>query len=133
MKIGIEVEGLYKGLSAIFCDAGAPLVEVRNQAIKNKVDLVYISDNGNLLDYEFVGEFFKDFTVTLDVTGVTGYRPPNVNLMLRIDRGDMHFDVVHELVEGDQVKFEINRNVVVFPMTAAIRTKPSDFDGDVEI
>lgn len=133
MKLGIECEGRLKGIVTLFADASTPLPDIKRAAAHSGIiQHIYISDNDNTLDYAEVGECFNDSYVTLDVTKVKGKRPRNISLMFRVTE-NWSFDDITQLTEYDQVKFESNRHVVVFPMTASIKTKPEDFEGDKEL
>jgi hypothetical protein len=137
MKYGIEVEGAYKGLKMIFCDAASKDFpgRVLEEAGKRKVDGIYISDNTNAItNFTLVGDYFKNYMVTLDVTEVKdSRRASNVNVMLRIDGDISTFDSVNKLVIGvDQLKFERDKHVVVVPFNPVF-TLPEDFIGDIEI
>ena len=132
MKIGVECEGRLRGVPTLFC--GAHEIREARQLIRQHVYVshVYISDNGNTLDYLTVSSLFAGLLVTLDVTRVGDPRPVNISIMLRIDGGDA-YDSMSRLTKEDQVKFERDRHVIVLPMTAAITTMPQEFEGDVEI
>jgi len=128
MKIGIEVEGQFKGLPMIFCEAdeiGCAITE----ALDRGVDHLYISDKENKLDYDLTGMQIAPLVATVEVTKVTGPRPNNVMLMLR----DPSYAEVEKLSVFDQIKFERDRRVFVFPMAACHHTYPDDFAGDKEI
>lgn len=133
MKIGIEVEGRLRGVPTLFCGAHE-IHEARRLILQNRLNVshVYISDNGNTLDYLTVSSLFAGLLVTLDVTCVGGPRPANISIMLRIDGGDA-YDSVNRLTAEDQIKFERDRHVIVLPMTAAITTQPHEFEGDADL
>jgi hypothetical protein len=129
MKIGIECEGRLKGIPTLFCDA-TELLSVRNVAQDMQVSHIYVSDPNNMLSYEEVGSELAEFMVTLDVTAITlGYRPSNLSIMLSLPG----YDQISKLTDHDQIKFEHERNVVVFPINSALLTVPADFAGDVDL
>jgi hypothetical protein len=150
MKIGVEVEGRLKGIRTLFIEAETVhenLEKVRAALRTNNIGHLYISDPTGILTYEEVGRLFECH-VTLDVTRTRAEsRPPNISLMLRVDpfayewRGQNEmlvppywtFTDIERLHENDQLKFERNNKVYVFPMTSAILTKPEDFSGDIEL
>jgi hypothetical protein len=138
MKHGVEVEGRLKGVPTIFVDAQEYLVypeRVKQALADHKTSHLYISDPENVLPYNLD----LDCLVTLDVTRVrygAQLRPSNVLLMLRIDpnRPDAwEFDDLLLLGENDQIKFEQNQHVYVFPWSNAIKTQPEDFNSDVTL
>lgn len=127
MKIGIEVEGRLKGMPTLFCEA-ADLAKAIDEAKSRGITHIYVSDNQNSLPYSAFDS--QQLYFTLDVTKVRKeLRPYNLSLMLRLEA----YDDVSQLNDNDQIKFERNRMVSVFPMTSAITTSPADFAGDIEI
>ncbi|QRE00064.1 hypothetical protein [Burkholderia phage BCSR5] len=150
MKIGLEVEGRLKGIPTLFTNAEFVrdhTRKVQNALRVHSINHLYISDNSGILTYEKVGLEFSCY-VTMDVTKTrVEYRPSNITLMLRVDPSAFHwlgqnevegpafwsFTDIECLREGDQIKFERDRHVFVFPVTQAIKTAPADFEGDLEL
>lgn len=134
MKYGVEVEGRLRGIPTLFCNADVKREDLFEALRKHPVSHVYISDNNNTLHYRGIGGLLSRYMVTLDVTKVRDdERSPNVSLMLRIDGELPTWEHVSKLTKEDQIKFERNREVIVLPMTAAIFTQPSEFEGDIEV
>lgn len=130
MKVGIEVEGRFKGVPTLFCGAHEYLKGIA-EAKKQGVSHIYISDNKNKLAYHNPALANCGLLVTLDVTEVQGCldRPSNITLMLRLEG----YPQVRRLKDCDQVKFEAKRNVVVLPMYNSINTSPHEFLGDRKV
>jgi hypothetical protein len=133
MKIGIEVEGRLRGVPTLFCDADY-FIEYPDE-VKSALELhglrhCYISDTKNDLAYPYVGSKLAGFLVTMDVTKVFDLTlPKNVTLMVR----NPSFSDLQRLRPDDQIKYEENRQVFVFPVGSAIKTQPHEFANDQEI
>lgn len=126
MKIGYEVEGAYKGLRTLFMDA----VELHDLG-PGYVAALYISDLQNSLRVEDLRSKLVSYPlVTLEVTAPPVDLDDTPNLVIMLNGPT--FDKVSVLRPWDQVKINNGQNVVVFPMSSAIFTKPSDFSHDKE-
>lgn len=139
-KVGIEVEGRYRGMRALFLSAGVDnftdAAEFLREDYGVGIGLVYISDPEGLVDYMVIGEIFDQWVVTIDTHVVhMGDRPDNVNLMLRVDHCKQHlmFDYVDRMYVCDQIKIERDRMVYVLPWVNVIYTNPDEFEGDKEV
>jgi len=136
MKYGIEAEGRLKGVPTIFCDANAlrdgnGVQTVYSALKKHLVSHLYVSDEQNTLDYKVLADTFPSTLITIEVTVAQRCpaRPNNITLMVRNPKySDLCF-----MKNTDQLKFEEDRNVFVFPMGAAVCTEPSDFNNDLDI
>lgn len=139
MKYGIEVEGRLKGVPTIFVGADEFVTDpdsIYKAMRDHSVSHLYISDPDNIVPYT---TDFGKILVTLDMTRVrydNTRRPANVLLMLRIDPAQKQGWEFADLVllrDGDQIKFERNQFVFVFPWSARIATNPSEFVDDITL
>ena len=134
MKYGLEVEGKFKGIPTLFCTH----IEIEDALLwwngkRLHIEQVYISceDYNDLPEsIEEICESFYPLLVTLDTVNLPRtIRIPNLSIMLR----NPEYRTVSLLTDNDQVKFDKDNNVIVFPMSGSIYTKPSDFLNDVTI
>lgn len=135
MKIGLEVEGRYKGLRTLFLIAEEfnriPSEDIIEIATENKAQQIYISDHNNevLNQCTFHGSQWSTFKVTLEVTQVMFYQDHSaVHLLLVIPEEN-----VWRLKPTDQIKFSRDHTVYAVPVESMYKTTPEDFFGDVEV
>jgi hypothetical protein len=134
MKLGLEVEGRFKGVQTLFVSEE----EFTNQRfeidciIKDMVDIkhIYISDRNNRLDLEQPLELRRNLLVSIERTSI-----PNISIdptitcvLLRVDT-----ESFWALRPTDQVKFSKNHNVRTVTVENMSMTIPTDFDNDVEL
>ena len=139
MKIGIEVEGSYKGLVTVFVDAHE--VEILEGKLKDlalgdrPVEHVYISDLGNTLDLSYVSSLFQGLLITVERTSVPEGLANTQNIIgLSIMLSSPTYVEVAKLRPWcDQVKFNDGQSVIVLPMAGAVYTQPEDFEGDIQL
>jgi hypothetical protein len=126
-KIGIEVEGRFKGIKTLFIQA-----EEFDDALRipRECNHIYISDNENTLDLsaEEWDAWTERWLITVDVTDVCETPRPGLNIMLRIDHPSFWY-----LKPTDQIKFEQDKNVWTIPVESMYRTFPEDFEGDIQL
>lgn len=134
MKIGIEVEGKYKGLKSVFID----LNELRfldESKIPEGYHHLYISVP---LDYDVfeynddIKKVLKKYDVTLEVDSIDDIDEEilkNVHIMLRIYHPDVWL-----LKNTDSIKFHSeNNDVLSSSIETMYRTNPKDFEKDVYV
>jgi hypothetical protein len=129
MKIGIEVEGRYKGIKTLFCSALEYLMEPLPDLMR--VSHIYISDHENALDITNENVFYEipeSHLITVERTEV-GKKPcDRIHVILNVPS-----DSFWNLRETDQVKFDLNQTVYAVPLEVMYKTKPEDFAGDTTL
>jgi hypothetical protein len=138
-KIGVECEGRLRGVKTLFVSAVELITNkhiIQDLLKENCTNHLYVSDHGNTLNYEAVGNMFENKQVTIEVTKVCGKqnmrRPSNVSLMLTLPQE--YFNSVANLWEDDQVKFHSpEREVLCVAARNFIATTPDEFEGDTEL
>lgn len=143
MKLGLEVEGRFKGLRTLFMSADearqildkADAIEVSpsEKALRAllEVQAVYISDHDNTLSpTDAVFDLLREssLVITIEVTKVFQTWPEDINLMLTVDSSSFWF-----LRDIDQVKFSKDQNVYAVTKENMSRTHPNEFYQDIEL
>lgn len=149
MKVGIEVEGRYRGLDTVFCSdqefihAQAKIIDV--MAEHNSVH-VYISDHNNVVYMRSVVAWLEENgnMVTIERTKMSKQDLhilelfPSIHVMLNISEAE-NADDVWNLRPTDQIKFhrsvegESMPQVMCMPVECLYHTKPSEFLGDLKV
>jgi len=133
MKLGIEVEGKYKGFSTFFIqDTELPSFLSRLPSLLNKhtkTRHLYITDTGEIGNYIGSLVYLTDLlNITVETSAVVNL-PKGVHIMLNIPSKE-----VWGLKETDSIKFHDDKNnVMSIPVESFLKTKPEDFDGDIEL
>ena len=127
MKLGIEVEGRFKGIPTLFLSA---MEFLKAEWCGHKQQHVYVSDHDNTLPYELFSKY-PTRVFTLELTQVKPEpRPGNVFLMLLLPG----YESVSKLNPGDQFKFhDEQRNVLCATQQSLIATSSEEFENDVEL
>jgi hypothetical protein len=143
MKLGIEVEGRFKGLKTLFMSAEeaadifnpkAPLtLKMSQKAVKalGEVQAVYISDHQNTLRPDNpLFDQFRDtqLIISVEVTKLDQVWPDDICVLLSVDSSSFW-----HLKETDQVKFNYEQTVYCVPLENMSHTYPEDFRGDIEL
>jgi hypothetical protein len=132
MKVGIEVEGRFKGIKTLFCTAqeflnNPDIVEI---AKNDKCSQIYISDLNNELSLKnlYLTIIAKSFIITIERTSINSTPPYWVNIILTVDNPSFWY-----LNQNDQVKF--TKDQYVFAVTKEVMNKsvPADFELDIEV
>jgi hypothetical protein len=137
MKVGIECEGILKGLKTLFIETNEldKALDFLNKP--NNIEQIYISDHDNkIVDYQFYCNLLPRYSITIEQTQITVQDiPRKIHLILRVDKCPSHlmFYSVRLLRPWDQIKFEKEKLVYIFPMSSVIKTTPDEFEGDIEI
>jgi hypothetical protein len=139
-KLGIEVEGRFKGLLTLFLDAGE-LTEDNEEKILSvlkrnlRIQQVYISDLENtlLLGVKKLKPFLKKLSDLVFITVETKHLgkaplPFYLNIMLAVEHPSFW-----NLRPTDQVKFSQGQKVFAIPVESMYKTEPSDFVDDINI
>lgn len=133
MKIGVEVEGSYKGLKTLFIEQNE-LDKVLDKIKSVDVSQVYISCNMYITGEQFIiiKKLLKtEKLITID-TAYFDFIPKSiinkVNIILLVDDSDFF-----KLKPTDQIKFEIGRKVYTAKKETMIKTLPSDYKRDKEL
>lgn len=141
-KVGYEVEGMLKGEGVLtyFCSAKeyieANPIELLYKLFSNGVDMIYISDHHNELDLHHLAESFEGsgVAVTVELTELTEIAPEGVSIFWNVSQASYaQSRTIHFLRFEDQIKIENEKNVLSFVAGNAVITRPSDFDGDIEV
>jgi len=136
MKIGIEVEGRFKGLRTLFMGYGE-FFELKSfedieGILRDKcLQQVYISDLDNRIELrkQILRDMSKVAIVTLERTFVDGLLPEHVRIVLSVPvRTDMRI-----LRPGDQIKIDQHQHVWEVSKESMITSIPSDFLNDVHL
>jgi len=139
MKWGIEVEGTYKGAPTIFIDIGELRDLVFNfKSLDDKyaISHIYISDHKNKFNYvhfNLIGKllYYYKRRVFIECTKIPTYPDDllkEIDFVLYIQNENFF-----HLKKTDQIKFEKNLNVYATLKSNFESTKPSDFEGDINI
>ena len=134
MKIGIEVEGRFKGLKSLFLTAEEYLDmtshEIERRASANNVQQIQISDVTNRLDLTVLSlQMLADkYLLSIERTKVGPEYRGKIQVILWIDD-----ESYLNLYPTDQIKFSKNRNVKLIAVENMFDTKPQDFNADVTI
>ncbi len=139
MKIGNEVEGAFRGIKTLFCQASElPAFLARKDALINQYGLhhLYVSDWFKLLtqlQYDQLSAI--GMPVTIEVTAIPSRaRLSNIRYMVavEVDPVELGFFSNHSR-HLDQIKFTTNQHVATARMSDFNTTIPADFMSDVEI
>lgn len=141
MKIGMEVEGRYKGLPTLFMTAEEYLAGMQiysaNPDLQDLMDVqrhIYVSDHKNKININnLMGFWDMSRLITLEVTKVPTNRrewPRNVTFMLVIPHKGLNF---WHLKDMDQIKFTQQQTVFTADIDSMPKTFPRDFEGDIKI
>ena len=127
MKIGIEVEGRFKGIKTLFMSAEEYLVF--NDNVEQQFNAIYISDIENVLPLQSVNlkALHEKYLITIERSWVDKV-PAYLNIVLHID-----IPSVWTLKPTDQIKFEKDLTVKTIPLENLYTTYPADFEQDKQI
>lgn len=156
MKIGIEVEGRFRGERTLFCQASELQEALRRWntlKVKHKLTALYVSDHDNLLtDDDFTdllafvtsdcnrSEAFR--LPILTVENLTGRRceSPLLCFMVAVKVDPRSIGLCYPgsghpfpLSSDDQVKFTCDRFVATTEADSFDLTSPDEFEADIEI
>jgi hypothetical protein len=130
MKVGIEVEGRFKGLKTLFVDYSELYSDdVNAVADEYNCQQIYISDLTNYLDLSEDLTYINDkFIITIERTVISNKVNPRLNIMLHIENESFWL-----LKPNDQIKFSREQFVFATPKDTMFVTLPTDFDQDINV
>lgn len=141
MKIGLEVEGRYKGIMSLFVNADEIIPsfdkdsDIRKSLDKlldlHSIKQIYISDHENILNLTSKSLLIREFgsyILTVERTIAPKVCDSRIKIILTIDSYSFW-----NLRDTDQIKFSKDNHVYCIPKEAMIKTHPDDFKGDCTV